>query len=174
MITLTHNCWIMQLHNPTYASKSYLPVAEQTYQRSYFIARPCMISIWKWKSKWWRCVCASSQDIQWTLYPLFLKGPRKINDECRKTKVAGKLFIWEMYRDQRKWMILAWKQCMREWWIEVSLYLSSCAQLLCTYIFGRDKGITHEIHPTSCCGNIVEWVRSLQCLVDWVVHNSGW
>jgi hypothetical protein len=28
-------------------------------------------------------------------------GTPKINDECRKTIVVGKLFIWAMYRDQR-------------------------------------------------------------------------
>jgi hypothetical protein len=63
--------------------------------------------------------------IVWNLYPSFLKGPRKLNDEWRKTIVAGKLFVGAVYRDQRKWMLLAWKQCVRKQWIEVSLCLSS-------------------------------------------------
>jgi hypothetical protein len=33
---------------------------------------------------------------------MFLKRQRKINDECGEMIVAGKLFIWAMYRDQRK------------------------------------------------------------------------
>jgi hypothetical protein len=31
-----------------------------------------------------------------------MKEPQKINDECEKTIVAGKLFMWVMYRDQKK------------------------------------------------------------------------
>jgi hypothetical protein len=30
------------------------------------------------------------------------EGTEKINDKCGKTIVAGKLFIWMMYRDQIK------------------------------------------------------------------------
>jgi hypothetical protein len=30
------------------------------------------------------------------------EGPPKINNECRKTTVAGKLLIWAMYSDQRQ------------------------------------------------------------------------
>jgi hypothetical protein len=38
-----------------------------------------------------------------TVKPLYvLKGLRKINDRCGNMKVEGKLFIWVMYRDQRK------------------------------------------------------------------------
>jgi hypothetical protein len=35
------------------------------------------------------------------LYPSLLKEPQKV-DECKKMIVAGKLFMWPMYRDQRK------------------------------------------------------------------------
>jgi hypothetical protein len=48
-------------------------------------------------------------------------GPKEINNECGKTIVVGKLFIWAMYRGQRKCTILARKQGMWEKWIQVSL-----------------------------------------------------
>jgi hypothetical protein len=63
----------------------------------------------------------SSHAVQWNVYLLFLKGPRK-NDECGKTIVVGRLFIWALYRDQRKWTILIWKHCMWQRWVEFSLY----------------------------------------------------
>jgi hypothetical protein len=35
-----------------------------------------------------------------------MNGQRKMNNECRKTIVVGKLFIWVIYRDQRNRTIL--------------------------------------------------------------------
>jgi hypothetical protein len=41
-------------------------------------------------------------EVQWNLYPSFLKGPQKINSECRKMIVAGMLFIWAICKEERK------------------------------------------------------------------------
>jgi hypothetical protein len=41
----------------------------------------------------WCSVMKMWCSIHWILYPLFLKGLQKINDECRKMIEAGKLFI---------------------------------------------------------------------------------
>jgi hypothetical protein len=34
--------------------------------------------------------------------PIVSEETTKLNDECGNTIVLGKLFIWAMYRDQRK------------------------------------------------------------------------
>jgi hypothetical protein len=96
--------------------------------------------------------------IWWNLYLSFLKGPWKINDECGKTIVAGKLFIWETYRDQSLWMILAWKQCTWEQWIDVSLYcmllLKSAHTTMCT------------VHIASCFKINILVVGDCKCSPD--------
>jgi hypothetical protein len=75
-----------------------------------------------------------------------------------------------MYRDQRKWKTPAWKQCMQEQWIEVSLYITYLykSQYACsfknftsnpTYIFLRvfthkelntSKTICHSLLQNTC------------------------
>jgi hypothetical protein len=62
-------------------------------------------------------------------------GTKILNDWCKKMTLRGKCiwytyksFMWAMYRDQKKWTILAEKQCKGEQWTEVSLYIFWCSK----------------------------------------------
>lgn len=55
-----------------------------------------------------------------SIHPFWRDHKKK--NECGKTIVLGSLSTWAMHRDQIKWMILVWKQCICEQWTEVSLY----------------------------------------------------
>jgi hypothetical protein len=83
--------------------------------------------------------------IQWNLYPLFVKGPRKINND------AGEFFIWVMHRDQRKWMIFPWKQYI---WGRVRnmLFLAEsstdiAAPSVCEHMYAFWKCHVHKSSP---------------------------
>jgi hypothetical protein len=57
-----------------------------------------------------------------TVKSLFIVSEGTVkNKRMWETIVVRKVCVWTMYRDQRRWTILAWKRCMQEWWIEVSL-----------------------------------------------------
>jgi hypothetical protein len=67
--------------------------------------------------------------------------------------IAGKLLIWAIYKDQRKWTILVWKQCMWEQWIEVSLYII-IYYMLCKH---------NHIYYSKCCSWMIFFIYNTYC-----------
>jgi hypothetical protein len=108
--------------------------------------------------------------IQWNLYPSFLKWPWKKYDKYGKATDMRKFWRCQVYSNHNE-LIFRRKWCVREQWIEVSLYLGIRSLFqrgslwidICKWVF---CSIFWGIHAVKICSG--KWHSG-----DWCLHHNS-